>query len=119
MDASPDRDDTAHERDEFDPTSLGPDTPTIGEASDPAPGEAVEIDTEAVDEVLLRTFWGSVISLNVAMAAIPLGLLLIYFRGNWELGGLAVAIGCVAAVATVRFYRIFKADRSEEGEPSP
>lgn len=115
MDPSPDRDDTAHEPDEFDPSSLGPDAPTVDESS----GEGVEIDSDEVDEVVLRTFWGSVIALNVAMAAIPLGLLLIYFRGDWELGGLAIAIGCVAAVATVRFYRIFKADRREDGEVAP
>lgn len=107
----PDGDETAHEPDEFDPESLGPDPPAVNES----PGEDLGIDGEA-DEVLLRTFWGSVLALNVAMAAIPLGLLLIYFRGDWELGGLAIAIGSVAAVATYRFYRIFRADRRADGE---
>ena len=64
-----------------------------------------------VDEVLFRTFWGAVISLNVAMAAVPLGLMLVYFRGNWELGGLAVLVGLVAGAATYRFYHVFRKDR--------
>jgi len=106
--------DTSNEPDEFDPESLGPETPSV----DVPTGDSVEIDSDA-DEVLLRTFWGAVISLNVAMAAVPLGLMFIYFRGNWELGGLAVAVGCVAAVATVRFYYIFRRDRRENGEGSP
>ena len=93
---------------EFDHRSLGPETPSVdGRTTNDVD---VEIDADA-DRVLLRTFWGSVLSLNVAMAAVPLGLLLVYFRGDWELGGLAVAVGCVAAAATVRFYRRFRADR--------
>ena len=99
-------DDGSAEPDEFDPGSLGPEIPSV----DVPGGESVEIDSDA-DEVLLRTFWGSVISLNVAMAAVPLGLMFIYFRGNWELGGLAVAVGLVAGAATYRFYHVFRKDR--------
>ena len=105
-------DDGSSEPDEFDPGSLGPEAPGVDTDS----GDSVEIDGD-VDEVLLRTFWGAVLSLNVAMAAVPLGLLLIYFRGDWELGGLAVAVGLIAAVATYRFYYVFRQDRrSGEGE---
>ena len=93
---------------EFDHRSLGPETPSIDVPTD---------DDADADKVLLRTFWGSVFSLNVAMTAIPLGLLLVYFRGDWELGGLAVAVGCVAAAATVRFYRRFRADRRGGDDP--
>jgi len=72
----------------------------------------VEADAAAdVDTVVFRTFWGAVLSINVAMAAISIGLLVIYFRGDWDLGGLALAVGAVAAVAAVRFHRIFRADR--------
>jgi hypothetical protein len=98
---------------EFDHRSLGPATPSVAGPTDDVD---VEIDADA-DKVLLRTFWGSVLSLNVAMAAVPLGLLLVYFRGDWELGGLAVAVGCVAAAATVRFYRRFRADRRGGDDP--
>ena len=112
MDPFGDGDGPANEPGEFDPESLGPEAPGVDTDS----GDSVEIDGD-VDEVLLRTFWGAVLSLNVAMAAVPLGLLLIYFRGDWELGGLAVAVGLVAAVATYRFYYVFRQDRrSGEGE---
>ena len=106
MDVPPIGDDGSAEPDEFDPGSLGPETPGV----DTDGGDAIEIDGD-VDEVLLRTFWGAVISLNVAMAAVPLGLLLIYFRGDWELGGLAVAVGLVAGAATYRFYHVLRKDR--------
>lgn len=112
MDPASDGDATAHEPEEFDPESLGPETPTVRDHT----VENLEMDTDEVDEVLLRTFWGAVIALNVAMAAIPLGLLVIYFRGNWQLGGLSIAIGCVGASAAVRFYRIFRADRRDGEE---
>ena len=74
----------------------GPEPPSVGD--DPVKAVNLEADDD-VDEVLLRTFWGAVIAIDVAMAAIPLGLLLIYFRGDWELGGLALAVGFVAAGA--------------------
>ena len=93
----------------------GPAPPSVGD--DPA--EAVELEADdAVDEVLHRTFWGAVIAIDVAMAAIPLGLLLIYARDDRALGGLALAVGAVAAGAAVRCYRTFRADR-RNGEAAP
>ena len=87
----------------------GPEPPSVDD-----PGGAVDLEADDdVDEVLLRTFWGAVIAINVAMAAIPLGLLLIYFRGDRVLGGLALAVGAVAAGAAVRCYRTFRTDRRE------
>jgi len=106
--------DAPNEPEEFDPESLGPETPAVDGPTE----DSLEIDDD-VDEVLLRTFWGSVISLNVALAAVPLGLMLIYFRGNWELGGLAIAVGAVGAIATFRFYSIFRADRRDDEEGAP
>jgi len=103
-----DGDGPADEPGEFDPESLGPEAPSV----DVDEGDAVEIDGDA-DKVVLRTFWGAVLSLNVALAAVPLGAMVIYFRGDWELGGLAVLVGLVAFVATGRFYYVFKQDRTE------
>ena len=97
--------------DESDPDSPDPGTPSVGTDG----GDVVEIDSD--DEGVLRTFYGAVISLNVAMAAVPLGLMLIHFRGDWELGGLAVLVGLVAALATYRFYYVFRRGRrSGEGK---
>ena len=92
----------------------GPEPPSVDD-----PGGAVNLEADDdVDEVLLRTFWGAVIAINVAMAAIPLGLLLIYFRGDQVLGGLALAVGVVAAGAAVHCYRTFRTDR-RDGEAAP
>ncbi|PSP81819.1 hypothetical protein BRC88_01715 [Halobacteriales archaeon QS_4_69_225] len=107
MTAGDDADADSHSQ-EFDHRSLGPETSSV---------DVPTVDDADADKVLLRTFWGSVLSLNVAMTAVPLGLLLVYFRGDWELGGLAVAVGCVAAAATVRFYRRFRADRRGGDDP--
>jgi hypothetical protein len=93
----------------------GPEPPSVGDD----PGGAVDLEADDdVDEVLLRTFWSAVIAIDVAMAAIPLGLLLIYFRGDRVLGGLALAVGFVAAGAAVYCYRTFRVDR-RDGEAAP
>ena len=108
--------------DESDPDSPDPGTPSVGtdggdaDEIDSDGGDAVEVNSDD-DEGVLRTFYGAVISLNVAMAAVPLGLMLIHFRGDWELGGLAVLVGLVAALATYRFYYVFRRGRrSGEGK---
>ena len=104
-------DDGSGDPDESDSDSPDPGMPSVGTDG----GDAVEIDSD--DEGVLRTFYGAVISLNVAMAAVPLGLMLLHFRGNWELGGLAVLVGLVAALATYRFYYVFRRGRrSGEGK---
>ena len=98
-------DDGSGDSDESDPDSPDTGTPSVG------------TDGGDADEGVLRTFYGAVISLNIAMAAVPLGLMLIHFRGDWELGGLAVLVGLVAALATYRFYYVFRRGRrSGEGK---
>lgn len=84
---------------EFDPDSLGPDPP------DPAPEsqDSLTAGTEVSDE-LFRAFWASVLLLNVAIAALAIGALLIYFRGDYSQGGPALLIGGIAAISTARYY---------------
>ena len=94
----------------------GPEPPSVRD--DPRGTVDLEPDDDDVDEVLHRTFWGAVIAIDVAMATIPLGLLVIYFRGDVALGGLALAVGAVAAGAAVRCYMTFRADR-RNGEAAP
>ena len=115
-------DDGSGDPDESDPDSPDPGMPSVGtdggdaDEIDSDGGDDVEIDS-GDDEGVLRTFYGAVISLNIAMAAVPLGLMLIHFRGDWELGGLAVLVGLVAALATYWFYYVFRRGRrSGEGE---
>ena len=97
------------EPDEFDPDSLGPETPDA------------ELDVEEsfeaaadVDEELFRAFWGAAVFLNVAVAALALGAMLVYFRGDWETGGGALLVGVVAALFTARFYLGYTRDGGGE-----
>lgn len=89
------------EPDEFDPDSLGPDVP---EAPDVEPDLEDSFDLQDVDEELATAFWGAAFFLNVAIAALAIGLLLVYFRGDWRNGGAALLAGTVAAVFTARYY---------------
>jgi hypothetical protein len=116
--------DAAADPDAADRTPPGNATATVGDAAGrPAVGDATDDLQDGgiseVDPVVFRTFWGSVLAVDVALAAVPLGLLVIYFRGDWELGGLALAVGAVAAVGAVHFYLIFRADRRDGREAAP
>ncbi|MFT4905923.1 MAG: hypothetical protein ACI8UR_002504 [Natronomonas sp.] len=97
------------EPEEFDPDSLGPETPDV----EPDPEEAMAAAAD-VDEDLFRAFWGAAVFLNVAIAALALGALLIYFRGDWTRGGQALLVGTVAALFTARFYFSYRPDDAED-----
>jgi nitrogen fixation-related uncharacterized protein len=87
------------EPEEFDPESLAPDSP------DPTPARS---GTQAVDadvpDGLFRAFWAAVLFLNVAIAALAIGLMLIYFQGDYRTGLPAVLVGTVAAFGAGRYY---------------
>lgn len=87
------------EPDEFDPDSLGP------EAPDPTPTleESIEAAADAPDE-LVHAFWASVLLLNVAVAAIAVGAMVIFFRGDYGTGAPVVFVGVVAMLAIARYY---------------
>lgn len=90
------------EPDEFDPDSLGPDVP---EAPDVEPDlEETFANLDEVDDELVTAFWGAAFFLNVAIAALAIGLMLVYFRGDWRTGGAALLAGTVAAVFAARYY---------------
>ena len=96
------------EPDEFDPDSLGPDPPDV----EPDLEESFEAAAD-VDDDLFRAFWGAAVFLNVAIAALAIGLMLVYFRGDWRNGGGALLVGAVAAVFAARYY--FGYTRSDGG----
>ncbi|MES3516533.1 MAG: hypothetical protein PPP58_02600 [Natronomonas sp.] len=89
------------EPEEFDPDSLGPSAPS----SEP------EIDAEAIEEApdgLFRAFVGAAVMLNIALFAISLGVMLLYFRGDVDTGGASILIGLLAGVFAARYYVGFK-----------
>lgn len=102
------------EPDELDPDELGP--------SAPDPASNVDTDTAGaigdVDEELLRSFWGAVFFLNVALLAVAVGSMLVYFRGDWSSGGAGLAVGGVSAVFAARYYLQGRSHASRSGETS-
>lgn len=98
------------EPEEFDPDSLGPDVP---EAPDVEPDLEDSFDVGDVDDALVTAFWGAAFFLNVAVAALSVGAMLVYFRGDWTNGGVAILLGTVAAVFAARYYVGYT--RSDDG----
>lgn len=50
---------------------------------------------DGVDREVFGYFWGTVLIANVAVLALSLGPMLLFFRGQWSLGGRLVALGLV------------------------
>lgn len=97
------------EPEEFDPDSLAPDPP------DSTPRQRSSVATEDVPDGLFRAFWASVLLLNVALAGLSIGAMLIYFQGDYETGTLVLLVGGVAAFGTVRYYWLVKTGRLTDG----
>ncbi len=93
------------EPEEFDPDDLAPDPP------DSTPRQRSSVATADVPDGLFRAFWASVLLLNVALAGLSIGAMLVYFQGDYETGTLALLVGGVAAVGTARYYWIVKTGR--------
>jgi len=96
-------------------SSLGPgvpavdipevDIPSTYEPGDSGDIEAVDAD---IDPTVSRVFWRLVLVFDVAFLAMALGLMFVYFRGDWTTGGPAIALGATAFVYGVREYREYR-----------
>lgn len=95
----------------FDPDSLGPDPPD----STPEQAETLAVDAD-VSDGLFRAFWASALFLNVAVAAVSIGLMLIYFQGDYGNGVPALLVGGVATFGVGRYYWRVKTGRYDDGE---
>lgn len=87
------------EPDEFDPTDLGPDPPSVS-VPDPA-------DTEVPPE-LARVFWVLVVTINVAVLTVSVGAMLVGFRGRWRVGGGLFVLGVLLFVRAGLRYRRYR-----------
>ena len=87
------------EPEEFDPDSLGPDPPD----STPRQQRSL-VGDESTHPGLEQAFWASVLLLNVAIAAIAIGLMLVYFQSDYQTGLFTILVGFVAAIGTARYY---------------
>ncbi len=54
-----------------------------------------EASAGAAASAVKTAFWQLVLALDLGLAALPLGAMFIWFRGNWGLGGPLVAAGVV------------------------
>ena len=100
-----------HEPDEWDPEAefRDPDSDsiTIPEVSTPA---------SEVPKEVARPFWTIVLVLNVAIFFVSLGPMLLYFRGDVEIGLSLIAAGLVLFAMAYRRYRRFQQTLSSRDE---
>ena len=89
---------------EPDEPDLGPDIPDV------APPDDGGLGPEGTPPALLKSFWSLVLLFNVGLLAASLGMLLIGFRGNWQLGGALFLVGVLALARGVFSYRRIKRD---------
>jgi hypothetical protein len=98
---------TYGEPDEFDPLEdIGPDVP---EVEIPEPRDTTEVDVPAE---VAGTFWRLVFLVDVAGITLSLGLLFIYFRGEWGRGLALVALGVASLGYGYLLYRRYRRDES-------
>lgn len=79
------------------------------------------VEEQDVDPEILETFWRSVVLANVALFGLALGPMLVYFRGQWLWGGVAIVLGALAGLRVYHHYRAFErrhGDGSEESDSS-
>jgi hypothetical protein len=82
-------------------------SPFESDSSDEASAEFEEAVSDMSPETLLA-FMGALFFAHVGLLATSVGLLLIYFRGQWALGGAVAVGGVVALVLTGWIYRWYK-----------
>lgn len=94
-----------------------PETELVERITIPEPAEP-ELSAAAVDSAVSGPFWASVVLVNLAVFALSLGPMLIFFRGEWLIGLGLVAGGTLALGRTYHLYRQFKrsADRGENDD---
>lgn len=105
------------EPEEFEPENLGPEAPDTSSNIDSRVKDSLGA-TADMEEGVFRAFWGAVVFLNTALAALSIGAMLVYFRGDWAMGGPALLIGTIAAGFTIRFYLQGKRKLRERDEES-
>ncbi|MFC6732133.1 hypothetical protein ACFQH3_10085 [Haladaptatus sp. GCM10025707] len=85
---------------EFDPEKdIGPKIPQV---------QMPKTDMSDVPDDVFRTFWSLVLTFNIALFALSLGAMLMYFRGQFQTGGAVFALGVVSLVYGVAKYRAFQ-----------
>lgn len=119
-------DDRPHEPDEPDPESDLPDyeeqLTSVPEAP-AAPDPTENLPDGDVPNYVREYFWRTVLAVDYAIAAVSIGPMLIYFRGDLRLGAAVTTTGVLAFVYSYYLYRAFQAtaegkDDAESESPS-
>ncbi|WP_338727966.1 hypothetical protein [Haladaptatus sp. DJG-WS-42] len=85
---------------EFNPeTDIGPKIPSVSTPNS---------DVSDIPDDVFRTFWSLVLTFNVALFALSLGAMLMYFRGQFQTGGIVFGLGAVSLVYGLVKYRNFQ-----------
>lgn len=83
---------------------LGPDVPEVDIPQPP------DFSGNDVPDELARSFWKLVMVFNLALFALALGPMLIFFRGEWTNGTAVFALGLAAFVYGYRRYQRVTSD---------
>lgn len=95
---------------EPEPPDLGPEVPSV-DVPGPDEGLTESLTPESdVDPETHRTFWRLVVVIDVALLALTVGPMLIYFEGDWRRGLAMVSLGLVVSVYGLRTYRGYMAE---------
>ncbi|WP_248897666.1 DUF7322 domain-containing protein [Haloplanus halobius] len=79
---------------------------------------STDTDEDDADPELVQTFWRSVLLANVAVFALALGPMLIYFRGQWSLGAAAIGLGAITGLRVYQHCRAFGSDEATDDDPA-
>lgn len=66
-----------------------------------------------VDEETFSAFLASAVLTNIALFAVSLGLMLLYFRGMQQVGGGLVLLGVLAQLRMYQYYREWKKSKRD------
>lgn len=97
-----------------DPWEEEPDEPLVEKYQPDEDAVPEPPSPETIPAEVRRTFWALVGTLNVALLATSLGLMLLWFRREWVLGGGLVAVGIAAFLWS--YYRYRRFDRRDRNE---
>jgi len=103
---------------EPDPPSLGPDPPSVDvpEVEVPETPSATGDTDVDVDADTAREFWRLVLIFDVALLALALGPMFVYFMDDWRRGGLLLGFGLLAFLYGVARYREFQTAAENTGD---
>ncbi|WP_331236364.1 DUF7322 domain-containing protein [Natronorarus salvus] len=98
-----------------------PDEPQIGpRVPDVEPEDHGLTGPEGMSKSLLRAFWTLVLIAHIGVFGVSVGPMLVYFRGDWRLGGALALLGVFALAHGLLYYSRLDFDEmygEQEGEP--